>query len=684
MVYYVYMHISYFTHYGGLAKSTGFGYAGFNIVTSLQALGHKVTFNDPAADVQLMFTQPPAFLDFNGLNIGFTPWESTQVPDEWLPGFAHCNQFWATSHLNKEWYEAQGITVNKVYPHGINHDWTPKHRKRRRKLRILHCLSMDTDVLTSNGWKTFDSLSESDQLATVDDNDVIEYLPHYDKFKKFSDEGLVMVDNWNFNIAVTPEHRVLMRPQHHDEFAWATAKDLDTNKYTKLYLPVKPTYNGEDSICGSREFFNLPTPHARQTVINESVDLGNLLELMGWYISEGWRVKHSSKTSPKTGKKYGSTAIGITQKKNAAYIKEIHDLVNSFGAKSCHTSNGDIKFTHADLYQIFAECGDGFYNKRIPRWVFKLNKDLLLRLLSSLIKGDGARTLDAGCYYTSSPQLVDDIQELLFLCGYRTSVLKREPRSGGTINGREVHSTVPGYAVNFTINHSGSIVPKHDVKTVEHHGYVWCVSNDNGTLVTRRNGKIAILGNCGSPAPRKSGQLVLNTFIKLFEGNDNVILTIKSDGPTDLRYDPDIPGVLHRPDYFSNVNLIERVLDDDELISLFHQHDILVYPSYGEGFGFIPLQALATGMPVIFNTTWAEYKEFSVGLDLRDRLVKSPWPHMHPGQMLEPNKDDLEKQMLEAYYNYQKYADKAFEQAPEVHEKFDWVNVTEEAFDGII
>ena len=52
------MLISYYTIRAGLNPAVGFGYAGQNIVKSLQQLGHTVKFADPKMDIQISFTQP--------------------------------------------------------------------------------------------------------------------------------------------------------------------------------------------------------------------------------------------------------------------------------------------------------------------------------------------------------------------------------------------------------------------------------------------------------------------------------------------------------------------------------------------------------------------------------------------------------------------------------------------------
>ncbi len=194
-----------------------------------------------------------------------------------------------------------------------------------------------------------------------------------------------------------------------------------------------------------------------------------------------------------------------------------------------------------------------------------------------------------------------------------------------------------------------------------------------------RNGKIRFL-HVGEPAPRKSGQMVFDAFINLFRDNPDYSLTIKGNQYNTIRHDPKMTGVLMTPDQFSNVRLMIENITEEQMVSLFHSHDVLVYPSWGEGFGFIPLQALATGMPTIMNTTWAPYEKFTLGLNVEDRLVQSPWPDMHPGKMLEPSQESVEKQMIEVAENFNYYSLAAYRQAEQIHQEYDWRKVCNDAF----
>ena len=188
----------------------------------------------------------------------------------------------------------------------------------------------------------------------------------------------------------------------------------------------------------------------------------------------------------------------------------------------------------------------------------------------------------------------------------------------------------------------------------------------------------------GEPAHRKCGQMVFDAFVELFGNDPKYSLTIKANGYSTVRAKLPDGSIANPVERYRNVKIIKEVISGDEMVSLYNKHNVLLYPSYGEGFGFIPLQAMASGMPTIMNTTWAPYKQFSVGLDVADREIDSLWPDVHPGKVLEPSYESLKEQMLKVAEDYENYAEKAFQLAPEIHEHYDWVEVTRTAFDHIV
>lgn len=188
----------------------------------------------------------------------------------------------------------------------------------------------------------------------------------------------------------------------------------------------------------------------------------------------------------------------------------------------------------------------------------------------------------------------------------------------------------------------------------------------------------------GEPAPRKGGQITVKAFAKLFGNNANYSLTIKAYKSSITRIYDDHGSILGLPhELYNNIYINTDVLNDEELVRLYHDHDILVYPTYGEGFGFIPLQALATGMPVISTYNWAHYSNYLGPLKLKSDLKESPWDLMHPGKVFFPNYQHLLEVMEDAVINFKAYSNYYYAQSTKIHNDYNWDRLTKNAFENI-
>lgn len=183
----------------------------------------------------------------------------------------------------------------------------------------------------------------------------------------------------------------------------------------------------------------------------------------------------------------------------------------------------------------------------------------------------------------------------------------------------------------------------------------------------------------GEPQIRKNGQLVVDAFVEQFGKDPNFELILKSGGMNTTRiYGPD-GSIIGSPDaHYENIRIINEQLTHEQMVRLYHLCNALVYPTAGEGFGFIPLQALATGMPTISTWQWAEYKDF-ITIKLRSSLGETIHEVLHPGMTYNPTKEDLKISMQLAVDNYDEYAHSAFTSAPLVHKEFDWEYVSKPA-----
>jgi hypothetical protein len=202
----------------------------------------------------------------------------------------------------------------------------------------------------------------------------------------------------------------------------------------------------------------------------------------------------------------------------------------------------------------------------------------------------------------------------------------------------------------------------------------------------RRESDVIKFLHVGEPAPRKAGQMVVDAFTKLFGNDRRYSLTLKAYNHNTTRIynnyiDKNIIGLPN--DIYNNIKIITDNLDVSQLVKLYHDHDVLIYPSYGEGFGFIPLQALATGMPTICTDGWAHYDKYLGPLKLKSELIDSPWPFPHEGKVFEPNYEHLLELMRDIAFNFNAYSGYYYAQSTKIHEEYNWLQLTNNSFEHI-
>ncbi len=188
----------------------------------------------------------------------------------------------------------------------------------------------------------------------------------------------------------------------------------------------------------------------------------------------------------------------------------------------------------------------------------------------------------------------------------------------------------------------------------------------------------------GEPAARKDGQIVAEVFAEMFGNNPEYQLTIKSHGPHTIRLYNKSGQLLRPEDAYNNIKVIEEEYPIDRLVQLYHEHHVLVYPSWGEGFGFIPLQGLATGMPVISTYHWAQYKNYIGPLGLKSKVTNETLPKAigdpHIGKMYKPDRQHLVDQMYDAVNDFKAYSGYYFAQSTRIHKEYNWIELTKNAF----
>jgi hypothetical protein len=157
-------------------------------------------------------------------------------------------------------------------------------------------------------------------------------------------------------------------------------------------------------------------------------------------------------------------------------------------------------FENRQVYEEMTRLGlKGVHapEKFVPPFVFKQNANSIAAFLTGHFMGDGHEQNGTRSHYTSSPQLADDLQLLAFLSGAESHVSVREPRTATMTDGREVVGRHPEYRVSVCARKNLSIERSESITREHYEGEVFCAEVPTyHTLVTRRNYRILISGNC--------------------------------------------------------------------------------------------------------------------------------------------------------------------------------------------
>jgi hypothetical protein len=348
---------------------------------------------------------------------------------------------------------------------------------------ILRCLSEDTEVLTDNGWKTKDTISKNDMALTLSlERNKLEWNLINAITVQSTDKEMVHIKAKGYDSLVTNDHTMVFRPSG------------VTGKWQKT--------QAENLI--NRRLFQVPVSGFLD---RKGVDLPDaMIELLAWVIAEGNmdagnRSKgHHEKNNVRLFQRVSKADIleDVLVRAGLTYTRNIRKTDKG---RLIETSNGKEYYTKEDIVVFYIRQPMGKKiikmlngEKNIPDWLMEMNGrqfDIFLKayvLGDGHIEGRGNRT--NGKIFTANKDLADRLQILLVTNGYKSYVSPRE--KWGKIT----------YIVGFSEKQYVRIQrPKNRnlngvfVKTVPYTGKTWCISTNNGTIVTRRNGYVAIIGN---------------------------------------------------------------------------------------------------------------------------------------------------------------------------------------------
>lgn len=408
--------------------------------------------------------------------------------------------------------------------------WQRDRNKKRYELEIkcnVDCYSDDTEFLTKNGWKKFDEINEIGKLATIyppwgkskfRKPQGIEYQNYTDKFDSIYNGNMYELNGNHLSVYVSANHKMLIRKRERKNqklSEWELTEVAHLPDTFDILQKIKPNEkNYSENIYFSE--------------IDEVIDRNDFIKLIGWYLTDGSAQNKSIRISQKKfGKLYDEMIIFYNKYKNICSFFEQERAPNEWNSHTIIECSLDVKGVVAQ--KIINDCGS-VKEKRIPRWCYELGIKSLKTLIHAMNLGDGTFKKDSKyqfwVYYSSLEGLADDFQELCFLAGYLSD--KYGPYEQ-TIkyNGKKYVINMWQVSCYEELDEYKTLIRASNVeKRYVSNQRIVCFTVPNGILITRRNGHIAIHGNC-----KHSSHLIRLYFecIDILKGNGLILKRPKEE-----------------------------------------------------------------------------------------------------------------------------------------------------------
>jgi DNA-directed RNA polymerase II subunit RPB2 len=357
-----------------------------------------------------------------------------------------------------------------------------------------HCLTLDHEVLTRDGWKTYGQLSENDLIATLKGDNLVYEKPTKIHYYENYEGKMYHIENCNISLDVTDNHRMLVsrkfgRKGIWQDYGFEYASDVfgKHRRYKKDAEWTKDDYQ-----------FILPEYLDGNNKLHEAkvVSMKDWLVFFGIWIAEGWTNQHREIM----------ISVNKQRVKDALY-KAIENMGYNYFV------NGEkLHITNVQLASYMKQFSLGAPNKYLPDWAFELSKEQTQILITSMQLGDGyfCKNKTSSWYSTTSEKLADQLMQLCLHAGWAGN--KYVHIKAGTINkieGREVINqhdilkvSIIKKKVNPQVNHGHVNEQKIQKEYMyEYKGPVFCLSVPSEIFFVRKDGKAVWTGNSRNLGP---------------------------------------------------------------------------------------------------------------------------------------------------------------------------------------
>lgn len=347
------------------------------------------------------------------------------------------------------------------------------------------CLDTETEILTARGWVGHNDIQDHDQVAAYDRfNGSIRWCPILHRHERTleADERMFQLEGRSVNARVTGNHRFLVSER--------------TNiGNQKEWLPCYEFVRA-DILNLSAKRVKIPVSGIQHTNGLNLTD--DQIRFIGWFVTDGTMA----------GKRQ---AVSITQANHQPQIADLRSCLVGCGFSFKEYRHQSSHFASKPATKFCIPKGtckskprvgwkplEIYLDKNLARCMDLMDERQFDIFIHAVHLGDGAKDRKEGSYRisTGNKTFADNLQSLAVRKGWKCNIHRDAASSRFnpiyTLNMQKVAST--------TIHGQEAKTPNDQVRLVESVAVpgvtrVWCVANELETLVTRRNGMVAIIGN---------------------------------------------------------------------------------------------------------------------------------------------------------------------------------------------
>lgn len=404
------------------------------------------------------------------------------------------------------------ITVGNAYVMKLHHVVESKFSSRNQG--GYDCYSEDTEVLTSEGWKLWPDVKESDKLATLSNEGRFIFETPENLVSYRVDGELVSVKSKFIDLLTTDNHKHIIRTLKNKEWRKVEASKLPS-RFELLQFGILP-YKPENI----QSHIQVPDFTFTKQVRTHEYKGRDIPEVPFMYLMGLWCADGSIQTE-----EHGRWSVTWNQStaSNPELCSKIEDMMEKCGLKFrlFRRDTGMNAYGISDpalARWIENNFGKDSFTKKIPSFLFSCSLEARKAFISGYLEGDGYETQRVHgsrkkvnhivTSSTASKELADGLQALAVISGY--GVVVSTYHIDQKFDGCTCQH--PMYRVGFHLKRTAATFRTQgsrysgSIKTVEYHGNVYCATMPTtGVLYVRRNGKPVLSGN-SNEQPTKGGK----------------------------------------------------------------------------------------------------------------------------------------------------------------------------------